>query len=179
MTSPFTPFNCNQGEKNELCPLRYAEKLAAQMTGVKGGVKLSPVKGASLLVVLSECELTASYVGAATMIGVIPEHAWNVNAIFVDFLSRLPRHRSDLNPPEKPIQERMAIALQKLFQITGGADPESLDPMCSLSFASLGPDIAKAQTDLLRRYIKDAEHAFDPASVEGWTLRRSVQSCQV
>lgn len=48
MTPLFTPFNYDKGEKNELCPLRYAEKLAAQMTGVKGGVKVSPVKGAAL-----------------------------------------------------------------------------------------------------------------------------------
>jgi hypothetical protein len=34
-----------QGDKNELCPLRYAEKLALQMTGVKNGVILFPVKG--------------------------------------------------------------------------------------------------------------------------------------
>jgi len=51
MTSPFTPLNCKQGEKNELCPMRYAEKLAAQITGIKGGVKVSPVKGPFLLVV--------------------------------------------------------------------------------------------------------------------------------
>lgn len=103
---------------------------------------------------------------------VVPDTAWTVNGAFANFLSRLPHHRSDLIPPQITIRQRMEIALQKLSQIMGTTDIDSWDPLCSLSFACLLPDVAKAQTDLLRRYNKDADEAFDPAAVEGWSSRR-------
>ena len=106
------------------------------------------------------------------MMSVAPETASTVNGAFANFLSRLPHHRSDLVPPKVPIGERMEIALQKLSKITGNVDIESLDPLCSLSFASLSPDIVKAQNELLRRYMTDADQALVPAAVEGWSLRR-------
>jgi len=87
------------------------------------------------------------------------------------FLSRVPHHRSDILPPEMSIQERMEMALQKLSKITN-VETDSLDPLCSLSFASLSPDIIKAQNELLRRYAKDADQAFTPAAVEAWSSRR-------
>jgi hypothetical protein len=67
----------------------------------------------------------------------------------------------------------MEIALQKLTEITGkNMDTESLDPLCSLSFACLKPDVVKAQTDLLRRYIMNVDRALGPAAVEEWFSRR-------
>ncbi len=106
------------------------------------------------------------------MISVIPESASTVNAVFVNFLSQLPRHRSDIVRPEISIRDRMEIALQKFSEITGITDVESLDPTCSLSFSSVSTEVAKAQTDVLRRYMKNADRAFNPALVEEWSLRR-------
>ena len=103
---------------------------------------------------------------------VAPETAYTVNGALANFLSRLPHHRSDLIPPKISIRERMSIALQKLSKITGNVETGSLDPFCSLSFACLSSDIIKAQNELLRRYSKDADQAFDPATVEGWSSRR-------
>lgn len=34
-----------QGERNETCPRKYAEKLQSQLTGVEGGAVLYTVKG--------------------------------------------------------------------------------------------------------------------------------------
>jgi hypothetical protein len=70
----------------------------------------------------------------------------------------------------------MDKALQKLSQITGNVETESLDPLCSLSFGSLSPETTKAQAELLRQYIVDADEALDPATVEGWLLRRWLLS---
>ncbi|KAF9535016.1 alpha/beta-hydrolase [Crepidotus variabilis] len=142
-----------QGEKNELCPAKYAEKLASQLTGVKGGVSYYTVKGYS------------------TMISIIPDAVYTVNATVATFLARLPRARSDLLPPQTPVKERMEMALQKLSEIIGDPDMESLDSMSSLSFACLSPEISKAQTDLLKRYGRDAETALDLTDVESWSRR--------
>lgn len=101
-----------------------------------------------------------------------PETAWTVNGAFANFLSRLPHHRSELIPPKILFRERMEIALRELSRITGNLEIASLDPLCPLSFTTLSPDVARAQTDLLRRYIKDADQALDPAAVEGWSSRR-------
>ena len=112
------------------------------------------------------------FIGGGSMMSVVPDTAWIVNGAFANFLSRLPHHKSDLIPPQITIRQRMEIALQKLSQIMGSTEIDSWDPLCSLSFACLSPDVAKAQTDLLRRYIKEADEAFDPAAVEGWSSRR-------
>lgn len=106
------------------------------------------------------------------MISVIPEAASTVNAAFVNFLSQLPRHRSDIVVPEISIRDRMEVALQKFSKITGITDVESLDPMCSLSFSAVPSEVAKTQIEVLRRYMKNADRAFNPASVEEWSLRR-------
>ncbi|CAA7259482.1 unnamed protein product [Cyclocybe aegerita] len=143
-----------QGEKNELCPLKYAEKLVSQLTGVKDGAILYTVRGGT------------------SMLSVVPGHASIVNRAFANFLARLPHRRSDIVPPELPIKERMRMALKKLSEITGNPQIASLDPSCSISFSLLSPEVVKSQTELVRHYQKDADIAFSPMTLDGKPLRK-------
>ncbi|KDR83489.1 hypothetical protein GALMADRAFT_235659 [Galerina marginata CBS 339.88] len=145
-----------QGEKNELCPAKHAERLLSQLTGVKDGAVIYEVKG------------------GRSMISVIPGYTSIVNNVFYKFLMRLPHHRSDIVPPKVSLKDRMKTALNKLSEITG-LDTISLDPLCSISFSCVTPDFFKGQTELLRHYLKDASQAFTPTPVEGMPLRKYSQ----
>ncbi|KAF9481994.1 alpha/beta-hydrolase [Pholiota conissans] len=145
-----------QGEKNELCPMKYADKLVSALTGVEGGPVLYDVKGATM------------------MISVVPGPASMVNNVFYKFLTRLPHRRSDLVEPESSIRDRMKMALGSLAEIMEDPDMASLDPLCSLSFCCLTPEVIKGQTDLLKHYSKDIGTALNPMGVEneGRPLRK-------
>ncbi|KAF8974713.1 alpha/beta-hydrolase [Flammula alnicola] len=143
-----------QGEKNELCPMKYADKLASQLTGVKDGAVLYDVKGGT------------------SMISVVPGPASIVNNVFYKFLTRLPHHRSDIVPPQSSITDRMRMALQQLSEILGNPEMAELDPLSSLSFCCLTPEVIKGQSEHLRQYLKDASLAFTPMPTEGRPLRK-------
>ncbi|KAF8204828.1 Alpha/Beta hydrolase protein [Pholiota molesta] len=151
-----------QGEKNELCPMKYAEKLVSALKGVTDGPVLYDVKGAT------------------SMISVVPGPASIVNNVFYKFLKRLPHHRSDLVQPESSITERMRMALGNLAEITGDPDMASLDPLCSLSFCCLTPEVVKGQSDLLKHYSTEVRVALNPSLIEneGRPLRKYSQRNQ-
>jgi len=146
-----------QGEKNELCPMKFAERLLSQLTGVPDGAILYDIKG------------------GASMVSVVPGHASILNNVFLKFLTRLPHHRSDLVPPDISIRDRMHSALERLSQITDNPEVASLDPLCSLSFCSLAPEVIKGQSELLNHYLKNVNLAFTPIPPEGWSLRKYSQ----
>lgn len=108
------------------------------------------------------------------MISVVPGPASMVNNVFYKFLKRLPHHRSDLVQPESSIRERMRMALGNLAEITGDPDMASLDPLCSLSFCCLTPEVVKGQSDLLKHYSNEVRVALNPSLIEneGRPLRK-------
>ncbi|KIK65733.1 hypothetical protein GYMLUDRAFT_70812 [Collybiopsis luxurians FD-317 M1] len=132
------------GDRNEVSPTKYAERLAADLVNVEGGAILYMVKG------------TASI----------------TNQVFSKFVSRLPKHRSDLEPSPTSREERMAVALGKLAQLTGDATIASRDPLCPMSFSCLTPDVIQAQTDSLNLYRKGECEAFNPCGPDGRATRR-------
>jgi hypothetical protein len=66
----------------------------------------------------------------------------------------------------------MQAALEKLSQITDNAEVAHLDPLCSLSFCSLAPEVIKGQSELLNHYMKNIDLAFTPIPRETRPLRK-------
>nr|GAT46216.1 predicted protein [Mycena chlorophos] len=127
------------GDANETAPRKYAERLATELKAI-----FYPVKG------------------GAGYLNLTPGTASIVNQVYVKFLSRLPRARSD--PPEYPTSthERMRDALSMLERITGETTMSTRDPMCPLSFCALEDKVVKTQTEMMRHYGKEQTLAFVP-----------------
>ncbi|KAF8803748.1 hypothetical protein BYT27DRAFT_7195089 [Phlegmacium glaucopus] len=143
------------GDKNGLFPIKHAEQLSSQLTGVKDGAILYSVKGGS------------------SMLSIIPGNASITNKVVSNFWSRLPHHKSHISPPETPVEVRMSEALRTLARLTGRANKESIaKPLCSLSFSCLSPDVIKTQSELLEYYKKDCHRAFSPLTASGRPLRK-------
>ena len=116
--------------------------------------------------------LLTSVKGGSNTLSIIPGHASIANQVFVKFVSRLPPARSDLLPPETSRLERMKIALASLADIAGNPKITSRDPLSSLSFSCLPPDVVERQTKALREYRKGLHRAFNPCGPDGRPLRK-------
>jgi len=110
------------------------------------------------------------------MLSVIPGNASIVNKVVSNFWARLPHHSSHLRPPETPVEVRMSEALETLAMLTGRANEVSTaEPLCSLSFSCLPPDVIKIQSELLEYFKKDCHRAFSPSTTSsGRPLRKCV-----
>jgi len=142
------------GDRNEVAPIKYAEKLASDLTHAEGGAILYTVKGGS------------------SSLSIVPGHASIATQVFRKFLSRLPHIRSDIVPPRLPTSERMAIALEKLAEFTGDPTIATRDPMSSLSFSCLDPVAIKNQTESLKLYRQGELEAFSPLGPDGRPIRK-------
>ncbi|KAJ3734500.1 Alpha/Beta hydrolase protein [Lentinula guzmanii] len=142
------------GERNEVCPLKYAERLVADLVNVEGGAILYTVKG-----------------GAAAL-NIVPGTASITNQVFTKFVSRLPHHKSELLPSPIPREERMAIALGKLAQLMGDSSISLRDRSSPMSFSCLTPEVIQGQTDSLELYRKGEETALDPCGPNGKPIRK-------
>jgi hypothetical protein len=108
------------------------------------------------------------------MLTIIPGHASIANQVFAKFISRLPHKRSELTPPETPKRERMKKALTTLADIMGDSSIANRDPLSSLSFCCLSPEVVKRQTEKLARYRKRLDHVSSPLGPDGRPLRRCI-----
>ena len=106
------------------------------------------------------------------MVSVVLGHASILNNVFHKFLTRLPHHRSDLVPSNISIRDRMQGALEKLSQIMDNPEVAYLDPLCSLSFCSLAPEVIKVQSEILNHYMKNINLALTPVPPEIRPLRK-------
>lgn len=158
-----------QGDKNELSPIKYAKRLVTDLTNVEDGAILYEVKGSLILSVILY-EDTEALAGGASMISIISGCASIVNNVFFKFLSRLPRHRSDLDPPVMSIQDRMKAALNTLADVTG-RDITNLDPLSSISFSCLTPEAIKIQSLTLMQYQANLSDAFTPDPTKSRAIR--------
>ncbi|KAL0949803.1 hypothetical protein HGRIS_009839 [Hohenbuehelia grisea] len=141
-------------ERNETCPLKFADKLAEQLINVPGHAIVYTVKGAS------------------GCLGIVPGHASIANQVFMKFLSRLPPARSDFLPLSMPTRDRMHQALFVLSQITGDRSATLRDPMSSLSFSCVSPDVLRRQEAMLVQYGLLESYAFSPLDRDGFAPSR-------
>ncbi|KAF5393619.1 hypothetical protein D9757_000406 [Collybiopsis confluens] len=155
------------GERNEVCPTNYAEKLAADLVNAEGGAILYMVRGAYLFPLL-EC--------GAGLLNVVPGTASITNQVFSKFVSRLPKQRSDLGTSLVSREERMTAALARLAQLTGDSTIASRDPLCPMSFSCLASDVIQAQSDSIALYRKGECEAFNPCGPDGRAIRRLASS---
>jgi len=142
------------GERNETCPRKYAEKLASDLINAEGGAVLYTVKGAS------------------GCLNIVPGNASIANQVLAKFLSRLPHARSDIVPRKMSTNDRMEIALARLAEIAGDSSIASRDPLSSLSFSCLAPEVVKSQSDSLVSYGKGHRQAFLPLGPDGRPIRK-------
>lgn len=105
------------------------------------------------------------------MLSVVPYPASALNNVFDKFLKRFPNHRSDLVKPTMRIQDRMSAGLKRLAELAGSAEMETRNPMCSLSFSCMAPDVVSAQAIVLQDYARDARWAFNVTKIPGRTRR--------
>ncbi|KAJ7067934.1 alpha/beta-hydrolase [Mycena amicta] len=108
------------GDANESAPLKYAERLAQSLKAVLYTVK-----------------------GGAGYLGQQPGTSSIVNQVFVKFLSRLPKSRSDRPEWTTTVAERMHDALNTLELITGDSTLSTRNPMSSLSFSCLADGVVR------------------------------------
>lgn len=106
------------------------------------------------------------------MLSVIPGHASIMNKVVSNFWSRLPHRASPIIPPKIPAEVRMSEALENLAVLTGRESASPTEPLCSLSFSRLTPDVVKVQSELLEFYKKDCYRAFSPLTLLGRPLRK-------
>lgn len=110
--------------------------------------------------------------GGSGSLSIIPGHASIANQVFAKFLSRLPHTRSDLTPPSMSKEARMKLALSELADIMEDPTIASRDPLSSLSFSCLPPEVAKTQTECLAQHRKGLGKAFSPLGPDGRPIRK-------
>lgn len=114
------------------------------------------------------------FVGASGTLSIIPGSASIANQVFVKFLSRLPHNRSDVMPPKIRIEERMQSALEKLAAIVEDPKVAERNPLSSISFSCLAPEVVQSQTDSLVFYRKGLDTAYVPLGPDGRPIRKYV-----
>ncbi|KAJ7179524.1 Alpha/Beta hydrolase protein [Mycena filopes] len=137
------------GDSNEACPRKYAERMAHELKAVLYTVK-----------------------GGGGYLSVPPGTASIVNQVYVKFVSRLPRVRSDPAVPSLPTEDRMREALAMLETLTNTPGLHARDPRSSLSFCCLPDDIVQSQTEGLAAYRKGQALAYLPLGPTGKPVRR-------
>ncbi|KAK7061358.1 Alpha/Beta hydrolase protein [Favolaschia claudopus] len=137
------------GDANEACPRKYAERMAQELKSIIYSVK-----------------------GGGGYLSIPQGTASIVNQVYVKFVSRLPRARSDPLDPSISIEERMQEALAKLEQFTGNTALRMRDPVSSLSFCCLPDEIIHQQAEQLKLYRKGQSLAFLPLTPTGRPIRR-------
>ncbi|THH20289.1 hypothetical protein EW146_g1042 [Bondarzewia mesenterica] len=142
------------GEKNELHPLKYAERLVLDLVNVEGGATLYTVRGSH------------------GYLSLLPSCASIINQVFFKFLSRLPHAPSGLQKPLFPVAERMTAALQTLADLTNDLTIVERNPMSSMSFSLVPPDVQKYQADALQHYNAGQNKAFSPLGSDGRPIRK-------
>lgn len=68
----------------------------------------------------------------------------------------------------------MKQALQKLAEIMGDPKIAERNPLSSLSFSCLAPEVVKSQSDSLAFYRKGLDRAYLPLGPDGRPIRRYV-----
>lgn len=147
------------GEMNEACPIRDAETVQSLFSSAKNGAILYPVKGAGL------------------HLSIVPSSGSILNQVFVKFVSRLPPSQSDIVPPQIPIEQRMAVALNFQNQLVEKETSGPQDPMSPLSFSCLPRTTVERQTKVMAEAWKGRLLAFDPR-VHGRPIRKLSKSRQ-
>lgn len=78
-----------------------------------------------------------------------------------------------------PKADRMKTALNDLAEITGDTTITSRDPLSSLSFSCLPPEIVKSQMDALQQYRNGLQKAISPLGSDGKPVRKYAVYCQL
>ncbi|KAI0068617.1 alpha/beta-hydrolase [Artomyces pyxidatus] len=145
------------GDKNQIHPIQYAERMAANLVNAEGGAKLFVVKGGQ------------------GYISVVPSWASISNQVFVKFLSRLPHARSELRPPTQSLDDRMIHALDVLAHLAADpsiarrADSEDISPML---FSRISREVQHLQVENYMSAARDQRKAFSPLGADGRPMRK-------
>lgn len=146
------------GEHNHLSPKQYAHELGAALKNAQGGALVYIIKG------------------AGSSLSIVGKSASLANLTISKFLSRQPRHRSDLVPPELSLEEHMQAGLQRLAGLMSDGGIADRNPLSSLSFCCLDAETIKSQTDALVQFRKGQLRAMNPVHADGRLIRRYTRN---
>ncbi|EJF63051.1 alpha/beta-hydrolase [Dichomitus squalens LYAD-421 SS1] len=141
-----------QAERSQSHPMEYAQQLRQALVNVPNGAQLFTVKATHGYL----CLLSSSI----------------VNQVLNKFLTRQPPARSDLEPPEIPLPQRMRMALEQLSEYTDDPSIAERDPHSPLSFCCVTEEVRKSQEELNRIYSEGESSALSPLAPDGRPLRR-------
>ncbi|KAI0751268.1 Alpha/Beta hydrolase protein [Daedaleopsis nitida] len=141
-----------QAERSQTHPMEYAQQLRQALINVPNGAQLFSVKA------------NHGYLGLLS--------SSIVNQVLNKFLARLPPARSDLNPPEISLSDRMRIALEQLAEFRSESSIAERDTMSPLSFCCVTEEVRKSQEELYQLYSEGAQNALSPLAPDGRPLRK-------
>ncbi|EJD01480.1 alpha/beta-hydrolase [Fomitiporia mediterranea MF3/22] len=146
-----------QSDKTDINPIKYADRLASYLVNVEGKARVHTIKG------------------SPEYVTVVPTCATIVNRVFAEFLSRQPRPHSPIRLNSVTAADRRARLQEALIKLADLVDDTSIavrDPMSSLSFSCVSPEVLQNQHDVLRRQMLDEHLAFSPLGMDGRPCRR-------
>ena len=145
----------HQSDKTKVNPVKYAERLAADLKNVRGGARVHTVRG------------------SPELLCVIPSCASIVNRIYAEFLSRQPHAPSRIEV-QHPFarRDRMSEALTRLSEFMSDSSITERNPCSPLSFSCVSPEVLQSQTEAMQRHQQKQEHALSPLGYDGRPLRK-------
>ncbi|KAI0276318.1 alpha/beta-hydrolase [Russula aff. rugulosa BPL654] len=142
------------GDKNQIHPIEHAYNMAADLVNAEDGAKLYTIKGGQ------------------GYISVVPTTASVCNRVFLQFLSRLPKARSDLLPPEDPLDVYISHGLEILADLTGDESIAEMDPLSPMSFSRISVAVRRLQVENYMAAAKDVRKSFSPLGSDGRPMRK-------
>jgi hypothetical protein len=128
--------------------------MVADLVNAKDGAKMYTIKGGQ------------------GYISVVPTTASVCNRVFLQFLSRLPKARSELRPPRDPLDIYIFHALEKLADLTGDSSIVERDPLSPMSFSRISVAVQRLQVENYMAAARGTRKAFSPLGSDGRPMRK-------
>ena len=145
--------------------------MVADLINAKGGAKMYTIKGISgfgyWFVWLSWCCL-----GGQGYISVVPTTASVCNRVFLQFLSRMPKARSELIRPKDSLEVYISRGLEILADLAGDSSIAERDPLSPMSFSRISLAVRRLQVENYMAAAKGARSAFSPLGSDGRPMRK-------
>ncbi|KAI0786446.1 alpha/beta-hydrolase [Abortiporus biennis] len=141
-----------QADSNSRYPISYAEQLVKELSGVRDGAVLFPVKASLGIISIMSSSI--------------------VNQVFAKFLGRQPEVKSTPKPQRLTLSEFMSSALAKMAQFKHDSSYHHRDPTSPTSFSCVSTELGKIQEERILSYAKGERTAFSPLGPDGRPVRK-------
>ncbi|KAN0126704.1 Alpha/Beta hydrolase fold [Russula decolorans] len=142
------------GDKNQIHPIEHAFNMVADLVNAKGGAKMYTIKGGQ------------------GYISVVPTTASVCNRVFLQFISRLPKARSELRPPKDTLEVYISRGLEIMADLADDPSIAERDPLSPMSFSRISDAVQQLQVENYMAAAKEARKAFSPLGSDGRPMRK-------